>query len=500
MKGKRATLEIKDFSGGQVTKSPPKNIDTKYSVDCLNVYSEGAILRKRLGITAVNATAATGAGNGLYNWVRGSDTTAQWLMAFWGSVLTQMSVTTGGAWSVTWTAVAADTDGSTFTTAGGIAYFANFNSVLLISNEGRDHIQKMTVADSSFHNIEVGGTGTAPLAKFVMCWKNHAWFLNCQGSEDQVVHSAVNSYNNFTGATYGADILLSENDVGVTGGFILNGRLYVMKNFSIFRYTYTGSPSPLVDIKQVKSTTGTKSPRTVRNVDTPDGEMVMFLGSNKKLYIFDGQDTKEVSDAIDTPNGLTSVYMQTVNEKIFNKCFAVVHQDLGWYELFIGIGTGTNDVPNYSIVYDYRMKSFWPFGNRNFTYGNVSDNGSDKRLVYAQGTNGVAYVLHSSNSDDGAAINGYWTSEKNGMPILLSRIDEIEVETDSVACTPVFSWRADWETNWVTNTLKANTNSSNFSPNRIDNMIQFKIQDNSTNPAFKLWTILASERVVGGGK
>ena len=123
MKGKREPLEIKDFSGGMVTKSPPKNIDMKYSVDCQNVYSEGAMLRQRLGITVLNPTVATGNGNGLYNWIRGSASTAQWLVSFWGSSLKKMDVVTG-AWDGNWDAVSAHS-------ASGTAFTASTNNARL---------------------------------------------------------------------------------------------------------------------------------------------------------------------------------------------------------------------------------------------------------------------------------------------------------------------------------------------------------------------------------
>jgi len=493
----RENLEMKDFSGGLVTKTPPKNIDMKYSVDCQDVYSEGAILRKRLGITVLNPTAASGNGNGLYNWVRGSSSTAQWLVSFWGSSLFKMDIA-GGVWDGTWDAISAHSASGTAFSASTM-YFSNFNGVLLMSTDSWDEIQKMTTSDASHFDIITGGTGTAPKAKFVFNWKNHAWYANVVGSEDQITHSSVNSYNNFSGSLYGSNTIYTENDIGITGGFLLNGRLYVTKGFSIHRFTYTGSPSPLVEIRTIKSTTGTKSPRSVKNVDTPDGEVVLFLGTNKKLYLCDGFDAQEISDSIDVTNGVATVYMQNINDSALNACYAAVHFDLNWYELFVCIGTAT--VPNYSIVYDYRLKAFWPMTNRNFTYGVTADNGSGKRVVYVQGaTNGVTYLTNSSNSDSGTAINGFWTSEKIGNPIILEKMDEVEVETASVSCTPTFSWRADWETTWVDNTMTANANSHNWSPGRVDNMIQFKIADNSTNPAFRIWTILGSQRGIGGGK
>ena len=493
----RDSFEIKDFSGGLITKSPPKNIDTKFSIDCQNVYSEGAMLRKRLGLTVVNPTAASGNGNGLYNWIRGSETTNQWLVSFWGSSLYKMDVV-GNAWDGEWDALTADAASGTSFSASTM-YFANFNGVILMSTDSWDEIQKMTSSDASHFDVVTGGSGTAPKSKFVFNWKNHAWFANCLNSEDQVVHSSVNSYNNFTGSLYGANTLLTENDIGITGGFILNGRLYMTKAFSLHRFTYTGSPSPLVDIRMVKSTTGTKSPRSIKNVDTPEGEVVIFLGTNKKLYICDGQDTQEISDSIDVSNSVATVYMQAINANALNNCFSIVHSDLNWYELFVCIGTAT--VPEYSIVYDYRFKSFWPMTNRNFSYGAVIDNGSGEKRVYVQGaTNGKMYLTHSSNSDDGDSINAFWTSEKIGIPILMQKLDELEVETQALGCTPVFGWRSNWETEWVTQTMSSGTNSYNWSPDIIDNMVQFQITDNSTDPAFNVWTILGSQRAVGGGK
>ena len=497
MKGKRDILEVKDFSGGQVTKSPPKNIDSKFSIDCLNVYSEGAMLRKRLGITSINPTAASGAGNGMYNWIRGSDSTAQWLVTFWGSSLFKMDVV-GGAWDGSFDAISAHSASGTAFAASPMS-FANFNGVLIMATESYDVVQRMTISEASYFNLITGGAGTAPQCKYLFNWKNHMWYVNCLNSNDQVTHSAINSYNDFTGSTAGSNNILTENDIGLTGGFILNGRLYITKSFSIHRFTYTGSPSPLVEIRTIKSTTGTMSPRSIKNVDTPEGEVVLFLGTNRRLYLCDGQDTQDISDSIDISNGLSSVYMQNINANALSKCFAAIHPDLNWYELFVCIGTATS--PTHSIVYDYRQKSLWPMSNRNFSYGNISDNGSGQKLVYAQAaTNGKLYLTNNSNSDDGSSINGYWTSAKLGNPIVLQRFDEIEIETDVVACTPTFSWRADWETSWVDYTLAASTNSHNLGQARIDNMIQFKIAEDSTAPAFKLWSLIGSQRAVGGGK
>jgi len=134
--------------------------------------------------------------------------------------------------------------------------------------------------------------------------------------------------------------------------------MYVTKAWSIHRLSYTQS-LPLVDIKQVKQTVGTKSPRSIKNIDVPgQGELVIFLGSDRRLYLFDGVTSISLSDEMTTDNGLSSIYFNAINANALDKVFAVVHQDLNWYELFVPISG--NSTPTVSIVYDYVLKSFWP--------------------------------------------------------------------------------------------------------------------------------------------
>ena len=168
--------------------------------------------------------------------------------------------------------------------------------------------------------------------------------------------------------------------------------------------------------------------------------------------------------------------------------------------LHVSLDTATT--PPHTIVYDYVVKALWPFQyGDSFSSGGVSDNGAGTRYLYAIGSSsGRISLLNSSNSDNGASINAYWTGIKFGSSLQLNRIDEIEVETAITAATPSFSWRADWEANYVTKSMSSGTNSFLYSPGRIDNLIQFRIADNSTTASFELWTINMTERPIGVGK
>lgn len=320
-------------------------------------------------------------------------------------------------------------------------------------------------------------------------------------NSDRLQRSAVTFYNDWSGTDSGYNDITTPGDVGLTGSGILNDRMYVFKKWSVHRITYTGS-TPLLDIKQAKKTVGTASPRSIKNIDIPgSGEVLIFLGTDKRIYLFDGYSTIPISDNISISNGISSIYLNNINSQALDKVYAVIHSDKNWYELFAPLGSST--LPANSIVIDFSTGKpiFWPNDNRNFKSGDVSDNGIGSRIAYVQGnTDGNIYLTNSTNSDNGTAINGYWTSFKCSSPVLLTRIDEIEVQTDSVVCTPTFGWRMDWEISYTTKTLAASSYSNNYDPSRIDNLTQFKISDNSSNATFKLWSIGLYERILGGGK
>jgi len=317
---------------------------------------------------------------------------------------------------------------------------------------------------------------------------------------DRVQRSAIGFYNDWSGTDSGTNDIVTPGDIGITGNFILNDRMYVTKAWSIHRFTYTYS-FPLVEIKQVKKTVGTRSPRSIKNIDTPDGdgEMVLFLGTDRRLYLFNGAASLSISDEMNPSNSLSNVYFDNINSAALDKVFAVIHKDKNHYELFVPMGSSTT--PDFSIIYDYVLKSLWPASNRNFTYGDVSDNGNGLRRVYAlASTAGQIALLNEGNSDNSSSINSYWTSIRLGTSLKLNRIDEINVETPSQAAAPTITWRGDYESSFVaTKSISSGTYVHLYAPGRIDNLIQFKIADNTTTAAWKVWSITLTERLIGVG-
>jgi len=191
---------------------------------------------------------------------------------------------------------------------------------------------------------------------------------------------------------------------------------------------------------------------------------------------------------------------RSINSAALDKVFAIVDEKKGHYEIFLPIGGATT--PTHSFIYNYTTKAFWPNSNRVVTAGDVSDDGAGLRRRYALTTSsGKILLLDQGNHDDSSAIDSYWTSTRMGMALKLNRIDEIEIETPSQTAAPTFTWRGDYEASYVTTkSVSSGTYSHVYAPQRIDNLIQFKLADNTTTASWKVWAITMTERLIGVGK
>mgnify|MGYP001561239894 CR=1 FL=1 len=375
-----------------------------------------------------------------------------------------------------------NTDSSVFTTTGTATW--QYQTLQFTPTSGAGTV-RFQVISTTAGTINIDYVSVRPTAIGAL-----------SDNADRIQRSAVGLLDNWSGTDSGTNDITTPGDIGLTGSFILNDRMYVTKKYSISRFTYTGS-TPLVDIKTIRTGVGTQSPRSIKNVVIPgEGEVVLFLGTDRRLYKFDGFDSQHISSNIDLDNEITLAYFQNINTQALNKVFAVIHNDNPWYELFVCIGSSV--VPNYSIVYDYAAKSFWPFANRNFKSGNSSDNGTGQSVVYVQGnTTGIAYLTNSTNTDGGSAIDARWVSPKLGDSTILSKMDEINVESEVSSSSPTFSWREDFNSTYTSVTMATGTNKHNYNPKLNNNYIQYRIVDATTADQFSIWSLRTLSKAHG---
>ena len=351
-----------------------------------------------------------------------------------------------------------------------------------------------TTATTLFGASSTTATGLAsgaPSGKFCATWNNYVWIFNISGNPDRFYHSTLGNHLSWP-ATYWNDVV-TPGDIGITGVCFLRGVMNVFKKNSINRVSYLGG-TPLLDVRPIKTSIGTTSPRSIVNVETVDnGEVTIFLGSDLQLYMFDGTTAGPISEPISTYNGISNYCTigenttYGINSSVLANCHAVNNTKRHWYILYFCLGNATT--PTDAIIYDYYSKSLWPFHfNDGKTVSCLSDNGAGQKRIYSAGTN-YAWLEDSGNNDDGAAINAYWTSAKLD---LSSEIQEKEfrtvtLSTASVATTPLFQYKMDWEASYSTAvTMLTSTRDHNFDIPRFENFYQMKISDNSTSAAFQL--------------
>jgi hypothetical protein len=303
---------------------------------------------------------------------------------------------------------------------------------------------------------------------------------------DRLARSAVLYYDDWNGTDSGWDDIFTSQDVGLTAIQDLKSALYICKRKSIHRVTYLGG-RPLLRIDQAKSTVGTISPRTVTVIDVPGvGEKMIFLGSDRQLYTTDGYNYEPVSEAIQTDNGESSVYMNAINsttgiDAALQMCHAINIPSLHWYVLFVPIGVSATAC-THAIVYDYLGKSFWPFDTQPMTCSWLGDNGIGTDSPYVGGTNYV-WNWNTSNSDDGTAIATYWESvkkalSKTGRP-MLKKLRYVEGNSKINGTWPlIFSYRVDWASSYTATTaITQNVNEWTRDISQINNIVQVKISD-----------------------
>lgn len=336
----------------------------------------------------------------------------------------------------------------------------------------------------------------APSGKYCTTWSDRCWIANTSANPDRLYYSSSADHTTWSALDY--NDIITPGDVGITGMRVLRGRLYVFKRYSVHRVTYLGG-TPLLSIAEVRSWMGTASPRTIQNIDIPgEGEMIIYLGTDYQLYKFDGYASTPISEVISTYNGISSYCMigdgstYGINPSTTTSCHAVHYSTRHWYILFFCKDDDTS--PKDAIVFDYFANSFWPFhidedGSDVFTASCLGDNGAGQKRMYVGGYNGATYHLwlfDDTYADDGGDIDAYWVSSKLdlGSEVTKKQMRNITLSTSSNIATPTFQYRCDWETDYSTaETLTASTRTHTYDLPRFEELIQFKVSEDSATAA-----------------
>lgn len=354
----------------------------------------------------------------------------------------------------------------------------------------------------------ISAVSAAPIGKFLVIWKKYAFIFGIRGSPNNGRYSDLSDYTTWPAAnTFSNAFDTSDGDV-ITAVRILKGKLYVFKRYSIFRITYLGS-NPTFQVDQV-SGYGTPSHYTVKEVDMSGdiGTVLISLTTDKKLAIFDGYNIQVVSDVLtEETNDLFAsaddqpLSFSDMNFRYVDLFHAQVKIDTSEYILYAVLGSDTS--VNYAFVFDYKTGGIFPYDGQIFASSCYALATNKVKKLYCSGYTGYTWLQEDGDDDDGTAINAYWVSGKikaNGIALLNKNLllgINIKEITSVSAINIAFQYRFDWNVSWMTaqnfsynhNDELAFGKTVLFDIGSIENMLQIKLKNNSSNPAPTIYGI-----------
>lgn len=198
------------------------------------------------------------------------------------------------------------------------------------------------------------------------------------------------------------------NDDELSDPFLLNGRLYVGTKYSIFRVSFVGGVT-VFEFKQVISNIGIV-PNTAQAVITKEfGQVILFLGTDKRVYLFDGANVKAISDLFYYHNPKTPIALDLIDDNYKENSFAVYDFTKRIYRLFITKKASTQNY--YCMNIDVDTFAYYPFDNMEFASGDMCyDTLLRPFLVCADYQGQLRKMFIEANTDYGDPIIEYYTS------------------------------------------------------------------------------------------
>jgi len=154
----------------------------------------------------------------------------------------------------------------------------------------------------------------------------------------------------------------------------------------------------IFDYKLVSSSPGA-IPRTAKVVAIPGvGEVIMYLGWDKKLRIFDGTDAQVVSIKFEKSNKQSDIYLDNINQAQLGNCHAILDTEQYLYRLFIP--NGASGGCNVRLDINYKNMSCSPHTNQEYLSSRIVEDSNGKKWTVVSDYNGTTYFLDRGNIDE----------------------------------------------------------------------------------------------------
>lgn len=434
------TINLEDLGGtGCNYDEDITSLKETESPNAIDIEFDGTVVRKRPGYRSLTtSTGPNDVGYASYNF--GNSAGVQKLVAHQGNAVRSLDNLTGVQTTLR-TAVARVP-----------SYFSSVASTLIHSFS--DH-------SAPYYWDGVAGTmsllsASAPGFKHSVEDSGFLLGANISGEPLRIYYEDTNS---MVGGTYVEFFTLSgERDDEITGFFILNGRTYAQTTSSIFRLSFVGGVT-VWEFKKVIDTTGAVT-RTAKVIATDEsGEIVIFLGYDLNVYVFDGNTVRIISDKYRKPNNDTTIALGYMDRSKIENSHAEYDVIARVYRLFVT--KKGDDINKYCLNIDARNLSYYPYQNMEFASSAIGQDGVGRLFFIGADYSGKLHKMFIDvNDDDGRVI-----VEQYEAPPMYKALERYKkVETMDLHFTPVGNYkifyedRTDFDKTWNSRTLASMCN------------------------------------------
>jgi hypothetical protein len=521
---KSSIVTLEDFSGGLNTKAGNMQLQINESPNCLNCHSNlFKSLQWRQGSRYLNPTPLTDLnGNGMVLYpFWSSGTLKERLVSFWANKMYCMDDLNASFYNVPFaTAQGNDEFDATI-------YSTATQNYLIIGNYLLTALQVYN--GSTVSNLDQSVlTGS----RNVISWKRHLWCAyNLEAGSTypyRLRRTDIGTYGtaaaDWTGGVAGYDDIVTNDGDYCTGFAILRGFLYLFKRYSIFRISYLGG-SPLVEIRQISSI-GTEAPKSITNITLLNGdEILTFLGTDNRIYIFNGYNAPQpISELISENNGYSAYSLPKVNKALHRKAVGLDYAKRHWYLLFLTFGdSALENNGGYIIDYYTTPFSIFPFDGWQASGACIVKDSLGSQNGYIQGYDGRARQIDYGDTDCGTAIDSYYETSKMKLDKLpaLKKVQQAQIYIKRTGDYNIkFGYRTDFNVGYIEKDISLGPSGFILGTSllgtgvlggfdskvdvmdipRLLNFLQFRIHDMSTNPRINLYTIDLMATTEGIGK
>lgn len=412
-----STLNMDDYNGGCNYDPDITSLVATESPNAMNIDFLGTRIRKRKGFRQINDTVTghSDYGHSLYDFkISGAGHN---LVAHFGTKIYKMD----------------NLDGTFDTLLSSAPDVTSYNTevkqnlIQTYDNNSNEYYWNGT--DSTMKIL----SSSAPGFKHCIEFQGYLLGGNIASNKLRIYYEDINT---MIGGSYSDYFTLTgAQDDELTGFFLINGRCYAGTDAGIFRISYIGGVA-VFEYKQVISDVGVV-PRTLRVVVTNDfGQIAIFLGTDKNVYLFDGSYIRIISKKYREANNDTEFALEYIDDNYINNAHATYDYIKQIYRLFVTVkGKETN---THTINIDVEALAYYPYDNMAFASSIMAKDDLNRPFFIAADYAGrVHKMFPDHNSDNGKVILEYYES-----PLLMPRSQNIKKSaTIDMYFKPVANYR-----------------------------------------------------------